>query len=103
EAVRQDDGDFSFIHNNGKAKKPCPVFQVRFKNRSTFWQYFDKKKEKDSSKTKPIQESKGPLPLTHFGNAGTKQKPSKEALVKVKKEKKDDNERITKLVSELFI
>ena len=42
-AVRVDDGDFSLIDSSGQAKEPHPVFQVRFKNRSTIWQYLNKR------------------------------------------------------------
>src|SRR5262245_29204304 len=41
-AVRVDDSDFNFIDLDGHAKTPHPVFQVRFKNRSTIRQYFNK-------------------------------------------------------------
>jgi len=91
-AVRADDDDFSFIDAGGKAKPAYPVFQVRFKNRSTTWRYFNKNTGA-ADFTEP-----NPLPLTRFGNAGTKQKPS-EGLVKVVK----SGDRITQLVSEIFV
>ena len=54
-----------------RAKTPSPVYQVRFKNRSTVWTYLDKQ-------TGAVTSTEAdPLPLTHFGNAGTKQKPSR--------------------------
>ena len=55
-----------------------PVFQVRFKNRSTFWRYIDKR-------TKVINATENaPLPLTFSGNAGTKQKPNTGFVRKIK-------------------
>ena len=91
-AVRANDSDFSFIDGNGLAKTPHPVFQIRFKNRSTLWQYFNKKTRA------VISTELNPLPLTHFGNAGTKQKPS-EGWVKAEK----SGTKITRLVSEIFV
>jgi hypothetical protein len=91
-AVRANDSDFSFIDSNGRAKTPHPVFQIRLKNRSTIWQYFNKK-------TSAVASTEfNPLPLTHFGNAGTKQKPS-EGWVKAEK----SGTKITRLVSEIFV
>ena len=90
-ALRPNDEDFSFVDNGGHAKTANPVFQIRFKNRSTIWQYLNKNTGAvDSTELKP-------LPLTHFGNAGTKQKPS-EGLVKAVK----NGSQITQLVSEIF-
>lgn len=92
-ARRADDEDFSFIDSGGDAKVSNPVFQVRFKNRSTIWQYLNKS-------TGVVNSTEGsPLPLTYFGNAGTKQKPS-EGLVKAVKNTSDG--KITQLVSEVF-
>lgn len=90
--VRTDDGDFSFIDGSGHAKATHPVFQIRFKNRSTFWQYLNKVTGVvDATELKPF-------PLTHFGNAGTKQKPS-QGLVKAVK----SGSKITQLVSEIYV
>src|SRR5262249_34208164 len=41
-AVRADDDAFSFVDATGAAKATPPVYQVRFKNRSTVWTYLDK-------------------------------------------------------------
>lgn len=90
-ATRPDDGDFSLLDNSGHAKTTHPVFQVRLKNRSTIWQYRNKRTGIVDA-TEP-----NPLPLTYFGNAGTKQKPSA-GLVKAVK----SGARITQLVSEVF-
>ncbi|WP_027159960.1 hypothetical protein [Methylobacter luteus] len=90
--IRADDNDFSFIDDNGIAKEHHPIFQVRFKNRSTFWRYINKNTRTVNS-TEP-----DPLPLTYFGNAGPKQKPS-EGLVKAEK----SGTKITRLLSEIFI
>jgi hypothetical protein len=90
-AIRLNDGDFSFIDGAGHAKEHAPVFQVRFKNRATVRQYFNK----NTGVLDFIEPE--PLPLTHFGNAGTKQKPS-EGLVKAVK----SGGRITQLVSAIY-
>lgn len=91
-AVRPNDSDFSFIDDNGRAKTPHPIFQIRLKNRSTIWQYLNKK-------TNTVTSTElNPLPLTYFGNAGTKQKPS-EGWVKADK----NGTKITRLVSEIFV
>ena len=91
-AVRADDGDFSLIDSSGHAKTAHPVFQVRFKNRSTVWTYLSKKTGAVDA-TEPT-----PLPLTYFGNAGTQQKPSA-GLVKAVR----SGAKITQLVSEVFV
>ncbi|MCI5148575.1 MAG: hypothetical protein D3916_04155 [Candidatus Electrothrix sp. MAN1_4] len=98
--------EFSLVDENGQAKekddeegkrKPDnPVFDVRFKNRSTFWQYHDKK----TGEIIPNGSENKPIPLAYFGNAGTKQKPSNGDPVKIEK---DEHSKVTKLVSEIFI
>lgn len=90
--VRADADEFSFIDAGGHAKTPHPVFHVRFKNRLTTWRYMNK------STRAMISEEATPFPLTWFGNAGTKQKPSGGS---VKAEKSGD--RITQLVSEIYV
>lgn len=92
-AVRADDSDFSFVDENNQAKASSPVFQIRFKNRLTTWQYFNQKTGAPDPES-PLT----PLPLTYFGNSGTKQKPS-EGLVKVIK----NGNKVTRLVSEIFV
>ena len=63
---------FNFADPDGT---PHPrVFEVHLQNRWTTWQYHDKR---DGSLTST---EAGPLPLTHFGNAGTKQKPPTTAI-----------------------
>jgi len=85
-------GDFGFVDGGGQALATPPAFQVRFKNRSTLWKYFDKN-------TGGFQSAEtAPLPLTHFGNAGTRTKPS-EGFVKALK----TGNQITQLVSEVFV
>jgi hypothetical protein len=86
------DQDFNLVDNNGAMLSPNPVFQIRFKNRSTYWSYFDKRTRA------AISVEPDPLPLTFFGNAGTRQKPS-EGLIKVEQ----NGPHITKLVSEIFV
>lgn len=90
-AVRADDGDYSFIDGAGQPKNPYPVYQIRFKNRSTRWKYFSK------STKAPTSTEANPLPLTFFGNAGTKQKPS-EGVVKATL----NAGKITELFSEIY-
>jgi hypothetical protein len=93
--VRDDDQDFSLVDSNGHPKTGSPIFQVHFKNRSSIWSYFNKKTGVE------ISSEPEPLPLTHFGNAGTKQKPSA-ALVQVKRSDSDPK-KITRLVSKVFV
>lgn len=86
--TRSDDDDFSLIGGNGHARKiNNPVFQIRFKNRSTIWEY------KSTGFLEPA-----PLPLTCYGNAGTKRKPS-QGLVKAVK----SGDKITRIVSEIYV
>lgn len=69
-AVRADDAAFSFVDGAGRPKATPPVYDVRFKNRSTVWTYVDQR-------THAVQSvAQAPVPLTHFGNAGTQQKPT---------------------------
>lgn len=72
-AVRPGNADFSCTVG-GKARADYPVFQVRFKNRSTTRHYFNR------ATGAPTTTETGPLPLTYFGNAGNKLKPVPEAL-----------------------
>ena len=91
-AVRADDADFSFVDGAGAPKADHPVYQVRFKNRSTVWKYLNKH-------TGAVDTTEAsPLPLTYFGNAGTKQKPS-EGFVKADM----TGTKITRLVSEIYV
>ena len=91
-AVNAGNAAFSFIDGAGAAKTPSPVYQVRFKNRSTFWTYLDKQ-------TGAVKSTEAaPLPLTYFGNAGTKQKPSRGLVKPV-----ENAGKITQLVSEIYV
>ena len=91
ETMRAEGGDFSLVDINGHSKVVSPVFEVRFKNRATFWQYLNQK-------TGTVTTEITPLALTNFGNAGTKQKPS-EGLVKIEK----SGDKIIRLISEIFV
>ena len=91
-AVRGDDAAFSFVDAAGNVKDDPPAYQVRFKNRATIWTYLDKKTGAVAST------EASPLPLTHFGNAGTKQKPS-EGFVKAEK----NGIKINRLISEIYV
>ncbi|MCI5117592.1 MAG: hypothetical protein D3913_06455 [Candidatus Electrothrix sp. LOE1_4_5] len=80
---------FSLVDMNGQAKDDHPVYDIRFKNRSTLWKYINKKTGAFSS-----MES-DPLPLTYYGNAGSQQKPANGQFIKI--------EEGNYLVSEFFI
>jgi hypothetical protein len=71
---RADDSAFSYTKANGTPRTPSRVFEVHFRNRWTTWRYRDK-----GDGTVKATEA-DPLPLTYFGNAGTKQKPSMTAV-----------------------
>lgn len=89
--VRPDDGDFSFLDAAGAPTLPPPVFEVRIKNRSTYWRY---RKRVDGSVVGNVV---GPLPLTHFGNAGTRQKPAGVVNAEM------TGAKVNRLVSEIYI
>ena len=91
-AVHPGNAAFSFVDGAGAAKTPSPVYQVRFKNRSTLWTYLNKQTGTVAST------EAAPLPLTYFGNAGGKQKPSR-GLVKAR----ENAGKITQLVSEIYV
>jgi hypothetical protein len=91
-ALKPGDADFSCTAS-GLAKANHPVFQVRFKNRSTVWRYLNK------NTGAPVSATPEPLPLTRFGNAGTKQKPA-EGFIKVTSD--PVTARITGVFSEIF-
>ena len=91
-AVRAGNDAFSFVDAAGAPRASPPVYQVRFKNRSTVWAYFDKSTRVLTSTTP------NPQPLTFFGNAGTKQKPSG-GLVKPEM----SGTKVTRLISEVYV
>jgi len=88
------DGDFSCT-NVGLPKVACPIFQIRLKNRSAIWKYFNK------NSGLPTTESSEPLPLTYFGNPGIKQKPT-DLSTKVNFESDDPTKRIKQLYIEIY-
>lgn len=92
-AANENNASFSFV-DAGHPKTTPPVYQVRFKNRATFWRYLDKRNRK------PLYppEDESLLPMTFFGHMGDKQKPS-EGLVKVEK----SSTGVKKLVSEIYV
>lgn len=92
ETMREEGGDLSIVDIKGKPKATSPVFQVRFKNRSTYWQYLNK-----ATGAVGFTEA-DPLPLTYYDNAGTGQKPS-EGPVKIEK----SGDRVSRLVSQIFV
>jgi hypothetical protein len=91
-AVRASDDRFSFVDGAGAPKSPPPVYHVRFRNRSTTWIYRDKQTGAVLS-TEPQ-----PLPLTHFGNAGSRQKPSR-GVIKAEQ----TGAKVTRLISEIYV
>jgi hypothetical protein len=91
-AKRPTDPDFSFIDNDGLAKADYPVYQLRFKSRLTLRRYLDKRT------STLLSEETSAMPLTFFGNAGTKQKPDTK-LVRIEK----TGGKIARIVSEIFI
>lgn len=92
---RPDDNAFSFANPNGTVRTPTRVFEVHLRNRWSTWRYRDKG---DGSTTST---EANPLPLTYFGNAGTKQKPST-AAIGVEWDSGDPS-RITRLVSDIYV
>jgi hypothetical protein len=91
---RADDTAFSFANANGTPRAPTRVFEVHLRNRWTTWRY---RKRGDGSITGTEAD---PLPLTHFGNAGTKQKPSTAAIGFERDSSSPP--RITRLVSDIY-
>ena len=92
---RADDNAFSFANANQTVRTPTRVFEVHLRNRWTTWQYRD---QGDGSITATEAD---PLPLTHFGNAGTKQKPSI-AAIGVERDSGDPL-KIIRLVSDIYV
>jgi hypothetical protein len=92
-AIRPGNAEFSCTAD-GQARTDHPVFQVRFKNRSTNRHYFSR------VTGAPVSTDPDPRPLTRFGNAGSKQKPTIDDI----KFSFDQNipGRITGLSSEIF-
>ena len=98
QAVRADDDAFSFVDVQGKPRAAPPIYQVRFKNRSTYWRYVNK------TSGAVVSTEPDPLALTFYGNANSdvnaKNKP-KPYLVSVTAEK--NGAAISKLISEIYI
>jgi len=92
---RADDSAFSFANANGTPRTPSRVFEVHFRNRWTTWRY----REKGNGTITATETD--PLPLTYFGNAGTKQTPSV-AAVGVEFDS-GNPAKITRLVSDIYI
>ena len=86
---------FSFAEANGTVRPSTRVFEVHLRNRWTTWRYRDKG---DGAVTSTEAD---PLPLTHFGNAGAKQKPST-AAVGIDLDNADPP-KITRLVSDIYV
>jgi hypothetical protein len=92
---RADDSAFGFVNANGSPRASPRVFEVHLRNRWTTWRYRDK----GNGAVASIEAD--PLPLTHFGNAGVKRKPSPAAI-----DVEFDNStprKITRSVSDVYV
>ncbi len=87
--------DYSVVGSNGLPLTPTRVFEVHLRNRWTTWRYRSKG---DGTVTST---EAAPLPLTHFGNAGTKQKPSTLSIA-VERDTANPS-KITRLVSDIYV
>lgn len=83
--------DFDFVDGSGQSKDPNPIYQVRFKSRSTFWKYLDKRTGE------LIEQLTTPRPLTFYGFIQETRKPD---VSEIKIE--TNGARIGQLVSEIF-
>lgn len=92
QASRSDKPAFSIVDNNGLPKAQPPLFEIRFRNRSTFRRYINKQTGA------VISIDSSPTPLTFFGNAGSGQKPQPAAPRIIR-----NGSRITQLVSDIPI
>ncbi len=83
-----------------------PVFELRLKNRSTIWKYYDRKTDKTDVPDNSLFTEPAPLPLTFYGNASPgatalkKRKPSA-GLVKATFDSSVPP-KVTNLISEIF-
>jgi hypothetical protein len=92
---RANDSAFSLVTKNRAPRASARVFEVHLRNRWTTWRYHD---QRDGVVTSTEAD---PLPLTHYGNAGDKQKPSPTAI-----DVEFDNSsppKITRLVSDIYV
>jgi hypothetical protein len=92
---RADNDAFSFANANGTVRTPVKVFEVHLRNRWSTWRY---RNRSDGSVTDTESD---PLPLTYFGNAGSKQKPST-AAIEAERDSTDPS-RIVRLVSDIYV
>jgi len=92
EATRAGNAAFSFVDGAGAPKASPPVYEVHFRNRATVWTYRNAKTGAVTS-TEP-----DPLPLTFFGNAGTKQKPSRGFVTA-----QMNGALVTRLISDIYV
>jgi hypothetical protein len=93
--VRTDDDDFSLVDATGRPRTRGPVLEIHLKNRATTWRY---RRARDGS---VLSTEAQPLPLTYFGNAGTKRKPAPGA-VEVERDQSAPA-RVVRVVSEIFV
>lgn len=81
----------SFTTGGGTARTPTRIFEIHLPNRRTTWQYRDRR---DGSVTRTETDV---LPLTHFGNAGSRRKASRSAIGVER-----SGDRVTALVSDIY-
>lgn len=67
--TRADDASFNCVDAAGAPLSNPPVFQVRLRNRRSTWTY------RSRTTAAVLATEAKPLPLTNYGNAGTRQKP----------------------------
>jgi hypothetical protein len=91
-AKRPDDPDYSLVDVEGHGKARAPIFQIRFRSRSTVRNYMDR-----SSGATLFTEAQ-PIPMTFHGNGGARQKPSGGPIRAEK-----SGETVTRLVSDIFV
>lgn len=93
---RHDTADhFSFANANGTVRTPSPVYELHFRNRWTTRRY------RDPRNGAVVDTDANPTPLTYFGNAGAKHKPTPDAI-----DVEHDNSnppKVTRLISDIYV
>ena len=92
---RSDDTAFSFVTAGGVPRTPPRVFELHLRNRWTTRRYRDK------HTGDPVVTDAEPTPLTHLGNAGSRQKPSARSI-EVERHATDPT-KVARLVSEIYV
>lgn len=92
---RSNDGAFSVTGADGMPRVPSPIFEIHLRNRWTTRRYRNR-----SDGAVSLTEA-DPLPLTYFGNVGTRQPPAPAAL-DIERDPTDPA-RITRLISDIYV